>query len=275
MNHITIDAYQGNERRLDDIKSINAVLNEIVRSLHLTAVMPPFLLPYYYAKESEDDGISAFIILEGGHITLHTFPKRGCMFVDLLYDGYYNEDKLVEILKSHFLCMELQTLRTERRYLDTTIGEERIWSGGLSVRDFGPHTIAKIENVDVTFEEIFDMLDEIPRDIGMLPICRPYVIKSHSQNPTYISGVVLIAQSHIAFHYSITEKTLYCDAFSCSFYKSENFVEYLRNRYGEFINMTLIRGSKHESKINSRETKVKQLGEWLDNYSKSRKNNGL
>lgn len=275
MNHITIDAYQGNERRLDDIKSINAVLNEIVTALHLTAVMPPFLLPYYYAKESEDDGISAFTILEGGHITLHTFPKRGCIFVDLLYDGYYNEDRLVDIIKAHFLCTELQTLRTERRYLDTTIGEERIWRGGSSGKDFGPHTIAKIENVDVTFEEIFDMLDEIPCKIGMLPICRPYVIKSHKCNPSYISGVVLIAQSHIAFHYSTREKTLYCDAFSCSFYKSENFVDYLRNRYGEFINLTLIRGSKHEKKIKSRTTKVKQHSKWLDNYSKTGDNNGL
>lgn len=271
MNHITIDAYQGNERRLDDIKSINAVLNEIATVLHLTTVMPPFLLPYYYAKDSEDDGISAFTILEGGHITLHTFPKRGCIFVDLLYDGYYNEDKLVDIIKTHFLCAELQTLRTERRYLDTTIGEDRIWKGGPFGRDFGPHTIAKIEGVDVTFEEIFDMLDEIPRKIGMLPICRPYVIKSHSQNPTYISGVVLIAQSHIAFHYSLSEKTLYCDAFSCSFYKSESFVDYLHNRYGDFINMTLIRGSKHERKIINRETKARQLSEWQDNCSKTRK----
>lgn len=272
MNHITIDAYQGNERRLDDIKSINAVLGEIVRTLNLTAVMPPFLLPYYYAKESEDDGISAFVMLEGGHVTMHTFPKRGCIFVDLLYDGYYNEDKLIDIIKSHFLCTELQTLRTERRYLDTTISKERIWKGGATaVRDFGPHTLAKIENVDITFEEIFDMLDELPRKIGMLPICRPYVIKSHKANPTYISGIVLIAQSHIAFHYGIAEKTLYCDAFSCSFYKSENFVNYLKDKYGEFINMTLIRGSKHERKINSRETKVRQLSEWLDNYSNARK----
>lgn len=269
MNHIMIDAYQGNERRLDDIKSINSIFNDIVSTLHLTAVMPPFLLPYYYAKDSEDDGISAFIMLEGGHVTLHTFPKLGCLFVDLLYDGYYDEDKLCKIIQSNFLCTELQSLRTERRYLDTTIAEQHIWKGG-SAADFGPHTIAKIENVDVSFEQVFDMLDAIPREIGMLPICRPYVIKSHSDNPTYISGVVLIAQSHIAFHYSVAERTLYCDAFSCSFYKSENFVDYLKKRFGDFISMTLIRGSKHERKIISRETKVKQLSEWLNNYSKTR-----
>lgn len=277
MNHIMIDAYQGNESHLDDIKSVNAALNEMVLALHLTAVMPPFLLPYYYAKDSDDDGISAFTILEGGHITIHTFPKRRCLFADILYDGYYDEDKLKGILKTAFRCVPVSdnVIRTERRFLDTTIDEDRVWNGGSSGRDFGPHTIAKIEDVDVTFEEIYDMLDSIPREIGMLPISRPCVIKSHLENPTYISGVVLIAQSHIAFHYSIEDRTLYCDAFSCSFYKSENFVEYLRRRYGELTHMTIIRGSKHEQKIDSRESKSKQLSVWLENYSRKRTNNGL
>ena len=250
MIHVMIDAYNGDERRLDDIMSINTVLNEIVSSLHLNAVMPPFLVPYYYAKNSEDNGVSAFIILEGGHITVHTFPRRGCMFVDLVYDRRYDENKLVEILKSYFACVDIQTLRTERRYPDNVLDCEHICKRGVSDVDFGPHTIAKIENVDITFEEIFDFLDEIPEAIGMSPICRPYVIKSHKSNPTYISGIVLIAQSHIAFHYNTAEKILYCDAFSCLFYKSGNFVNYLQSRYGEFMNTTLIRGTNHGKKIN-------------------------
>lgn len=270
MNHIMIDAYRGNESRLDDMKSVNAALNEIVLALHLKAVMPPFLLPYYYAKDSEDDGISAFTILEGGHITLHTFPKRGCIFADLLYDGYYDEVKLKGVLKTAFRCVPVpgDPIRTERRYLDTTIDAAHIWKGGPPGKDFGPHTIAKIEDIDITLEEIFDLLDNIPREIGMLPISRPYVVKSHLEDPSYLSGIVLIAQSHIAFHYSVRERILFCDAFSCSFYKSENFVEYLRHRYGDFMHMTIIRGSKHEQKIDSRETKVKQMSEWLWNFNK-------
>lgn len=268
MNHIMLDAYEGNERRLDDIKSLNAVLGEITLALHLVPVMPPFLLPYYYAKDSDDDGISAFVILEGGHITIHTFPKRGCVFVDLLYDGYYSEDMLIAIVKAAFSCKEVFSLRTERRYLDTTIDKSRIWNGEGVNCDFGPHTIAKIENVEVTFEEIFDLLDRIPHKIGMMAISRPYVIKSHLERSDYISGIILIAQSHIAFHYCIPEKTLYCDAFSCSFYKTENFVRLLKERFGDLISMTLIRGSKHQRRIKSREGKVQQLGEWMLNYTK-------
>lgn len=257
-----IDCYRASENRLDDIRTVHSVLNEIVGKLNLESVMPPFLCPYYYAKESEDDGISAFVILNGGHITIHTFPKRGCLFLDLLYDGYFDEFKLCSVLRRAFnyLPEDEKTLRTERRIFDVTIDEADLWNGNPLSKDFGPHIIARIEDVKVEFEKIFDMLDELPQSINMIPICRPYVLKTHS----FISGLVLIAQSHIAFHYDIAERTLFCDMFSCSFYKSSNFVDYLRKYFGDLQmhEMTLIRGSKHDKQIVNREYKVKLLGSW-------------
>ena len=151
-----------------------------------------------------------------------------------------------------------------RRFLDTTIDKDMILNGS-SVGDFGPHIIARIENADVNLEQAFDMLDELPQKINMVPISRPYVIKSNKDTPDYISGVVLIAQSHIAFHYSVEEKTLFCDAFSCSFYKSEQFVKYLQSKYKGVEHMTLIRGSKHDIMINSRHAKVKDMSRWAIN----------
>ena len=247
MIHLMLDAYGGSESRLDDLRVVNTVLNDLVSVLQIESVMPPFLLPYFYAKDSDDDGISAFVILHGGHITLHTFPRRGCVFADLLYDGNASEQKLIQVLKSHFSFVEEKTLRTERKFYDKTIDPTRIWTG-LGDGGFGPHTIAKVENVQTNIEQIFDMLDEMPQKINMQPISRPYVIKSRGKSPDYISGIVLIAQSHIAFHYCVSERTLFCDASSCSFYKSEQFVECLKTRFNSFEHMTLIRGSKPEKR---------------------------
>ena len=263
-----IDAYQASESRLDNLMAVDSALNEIVKVLNLKAVMPPFLLPFYYAKDAEDDGISAFVILQGGHITIHTFPRRRCLFVDLLYDGYYDENKLNSVLEKNFSCVIEKSIRTERRYYDSTIDESRIYQSGSDQKDFGPHTIAMVENVDITLEQIFDMLDSLPRTINMLPISRPYVLKSNLENPQYLSGVVLIAQSHIAFHYCIADRTLFCDAFSCSFYRIENFVSYLKEKFGDMVHMTIIRGSKHVDKIFNRENKVKEHGKWLNNSMK-------
>ena len=260
MNHIMIDGYRASENRLDDIKTVNSVLNEIVSVLNLNSVMPPFLLPYYYAKDSDDDGISAFVLLEGGHITIHTFPRRGCLFVDLLYDGYFDEDKLCSLLRRtfHYEADDEKTLRTERRFYNPTIEDAESING-----DFGPHIIARLEDVDVSFEKIYDMLDVLPQRTNMIPICRPYVLKTKN----YICGVVLIAQSHIAFHYSVEEKILFADLFSCSFYKSDNFSNFLRKQFNgiEINDKTLIRGSKHDKQISSRERKIKTLSSWQKN----------
>jgi S-adenosylmethionine decarboxylase len=108
------------------------------------------------------------------------------------------------------------------------------------------------------------MLDELPNKINMLPICRPYVLKANTdEGYSYISGIVLIAQSHIAFHYSITEKILFCDLFSCSFYKSDNFINYLIKKFNNVEHMTLIRGSKHELEITDNDIKRFQLSKCM------------
>lgn len=266
MNHIMIDCYGASETRLNDINEVNDLLSQIGMELKLPDVMPPFLLPYYYANEQLDVGISAFVLFDGGHMTVHTFPKRGCMFVDLLADGYFDAEKLKDSLNRHFHYSREQVIRTERRYLDTSIDEERIYSdSGNSGKDFGPHAIGRMENVDITFEQIYDLLDKMPEQINMQMICRPYVIKSSVSKPKYISGIVLIAQSHIAFHYDLELKTLYCDMFSCSFYKSEGFVKYLENLFGPFENMTIVRGSKHTDNVQRYESKVARLSKWKKN----------
>ena len=265
-----IDGYHANENRLDDINNVNSVLNEIVSALNLDAAMPPFLLPYYYAKQNDDDGISAFVLLNGGHITIHTFPRRGCLFVDLLYDGYFDGDKLCTILRRTFNygADDEKMLRTERRFYDTNIDPKKVWDGNVSNADFGPHVIARLEDVEVGFEQIFDMLDVLPQRTNMIAICRPYTLKTKD----YICGMVLIAQSHIAFHYCVAEKTLFCDLFSCSFYKSDNFAAFLREKFGEIElnNMTLIRGSKHDWQISSSESTIKSLGSWQKDVANRR-----
>jgi S-adenosylmethionine/arginine decarboxylase-like enzyme len=188
------------------------------------------------------------------------------MFVDLLYDGYFDLKKLETTLERYFLCVEQRSIRTERRFLDTSIAKDKIYDGNANNPDFGPHIIARIEEpTGVTLERLYDILDEMPSKINMNPICRPYVLKSSITNPRYLSGIVLIAQSHIAFHYDCVDKTLFCDLFSCSFYKIEQFEEYLKGCFGEFESMTIIRGSKHEHNIKNKEIKRRELSSWLEN----------
>ena len=99
MKHTMLDCYGSVESKLDDVKYINNLLNHIAYELNMICVAPPFLLPYYYGVDPEDIGISAFLFLKGGHITIHTFPLRECYFVDMVYDSDYDTNKAYQLFK--------------------------------------------------------------------------------------------------------------------------------------------------------------------------------
>lgn len=41
--------------------------------------------------------------------------------------------------------------------------------------------------------------------------CRPYVIYDRKENPSYISGILVVAQNHIAVHYDFHAKQALID----------------------------------------------------------------
>ena len=69
---------------------VQEMLEEIPCHLGLEPAMPPFLLPYYNGVVAEDCGISAFVVLRGGHFTLHTFSFREAYFADIVFPAEFD-----------------------------------------------------------------------------------------------------------------------------------------------------------------------------------------
>jgi S-adenosylmethionine/arginine decarboxylase-like enzyme len=227
-------------------------------------IMPPFLIPFYYCEDSEDVGISAFCFCaEGSHITIHTFPYRSCYFVDVLTNSFFGEDRLTEMIRNQIYAANITTNVVDRRIDDDEEGEE------IDTRyDFGPHYTVTVNDLDVKFEDIFRWLDTIAPKINMQAIARPYVVYDKTENPKYISGALVVAQSHIAFHYSIEERTANLDIFSCSFLESGAVEDIIHQTFGYDTKINLCaRGSKHhlECQRHSREARIKKCRAWRDN----------
>ncbi len=245
MKHVMLDCYGSTQTLLDDIRYINKIVNEIPYVLKLTPVAPPSLVPYYYGKVKEDDGISSFVFLEGGHITIHTFPFRQCYFVDI-----FSEDFDTEVLKNYLL---------EKLPYNETISTLEIRDRDINVfntlpydpkEDFGPHVMAELSYENrITMENMFDFLEKLVYEIGMTPITRPFVIKSTVNKTHYLSGIILIAQSHIALHYDYDDKLIYFDIFSCSSFDF-SMVTNVLSTLGKVTSYEVVaRGTKHYSKI--------------------------
>ena len=64
---------------------------------------------------------------------------------------------------------------------------------------------------------IFDLLDTLPERIGMTKIAPPYVFRYSGVKPEDwgVTGVVIIAESHISIHTFAEHKRFHLDVFSC------------------------------------------------------------
>lgn len=259
MKHSTFDCYGVNKYLLDDVKLINELLPSLAFRLGLKPIAPTTLIPYYYGKIKEDIGISAHILLSCGHITIHTFPLRMCYFLDVFSINDFDENILKDFLMLSLpfdstLSIFNTSLRKENTFQMLPYDKEN---------DFGPHLMMQINSNEVfDMEKIYNFLEHLAYDINMEPITRAFVLKDKIDNEKYLSGIIVIAESHISFHYEINSQKIYFDVFSCKPFDYNNVSELL-SKIGEVKSNVLIpRGSKHYSKINENSHEHEAFSMW-------------
>jgi len=88
-------------------------------------------------------------------------------------------------------------------------------------RSYGPHLTVDAygcpRDALADLGAAFDFLDQLPEVIGMEKITKPYVFRHKSPpDPDWgITGVVIIATSHISIHSYPERGIIFMDAFSC------------------------------------------------------------
>ena len=268
MNHFVMDAFKGYRSRLDDILLVQEILEELPAKLGLKTVMPPFILPYYNGVVPEDCGITAFVFLAGGHFTIHTFSFREAYFVDLVTPQTIDPKRLEQLLKSAFPAERVTSYLLERERKETYPKKIEI----NEAQDFGPHLFLDFKNYNgpKTMDDLFELFDTMPFNIGMTPIIRPYAMKNVIDGEKVTSIITVIAESHISLHYFEESKRAYLDLFSCRFFDTDDVIPKLKEMFGsEVVNETLIaRGSKYQKYKNDNITQSLYSRAWIDNVYK-------
>ena len=87
--------------------------------------------------------------------------------------------------------------------------------------DFGQHLTLDLSGCDKEllsdYDLIFNLLNELPKKIGMTKITQPYVFPYAGLVPEDkgITGVVIIAESHMSVHTFQEKGFVFIDVFSC------------------------------------------------------------
>lgn len=79
---------------------------------------------------------------------------------------------------------------------------------------------------------IYELLDAFPAEIGMQKIAPPYVFRYAGAKPEDwgISGLVLIAESHISIHTFVDRSLVNIDVFSCKAFDAKMATDKLESK---------------------------------------------
>jgi len=83
-------------------------------------------------------------------------------------------------------------------------------------------------------EHIYRVLDTIPNMLDMTKIIPPYVFPYCGKVPEDrgVTGVVIIAESHITIHTFVERGYMFCDIFSCIAFDPSDTVDYVVEQFG-------------------------------------------
>jgi S-adenosylmethionine decarboxylase len=99
--HLTLDGYGCSYERLTNLDAIYKFLDTCPDVIHMTKIMPPYVFKYH-GKVPEDWGVSGFVLIAESHISIHTFPERGYLSVDIFSCKDFDYQKAVAYVSDFF-----------------------------------------------------------------------------------------------------------------------------------------------------------------------------
>ncbi len=253
MTHLMFDGYGVKATiPLGDSNFINQTINLVLFDLKIKPISPAYLLPYDYGLIPLDEGLSSYIFLEGGHLTIHTFPLRGCYFVDLSTQHDIDAALFHKVLQRYWPSAN-QKSRLFRANRNGVNQSEQFDPKSV----FGPHVMATIQlKSPISLETTNRFLEGLIKDIGMTPITRAFGIYNQYSNPTFLSSIVMIAESHLSIHLNLKENVMYFDIFSCKMFDYAS-VQGLLGKMGHVKSWHVVaRGEKHDPRSTKRQAKT-------------------
>lgn len=89
--HLMLDGYGCDRAVLEDFDHLEALLADLVSELGLSATKPPYVFRYA-GKSAGDWGISGLVMLEGGRLSLHAFPEKAFLSLDLFCHAAFDAE---------------------------------------------------------------------------------------------------------------------------------------------------------------------------------------
>lgn len=111
--HLIVDGYGGPRSKLMDEDLIHSFLDRYPDVIGMTKIMPPQTYTYH-GKVPEDWGVSGFVLIAESHISIHTFPDKGYINLDIFSCKEFDPYGSLDDIKSSFSLSDLKVWTLER-----------------------------------------------------------------------------------------------------------------------------------------------------------------
>ena len=99
--HLVIDGYGGDSGLLGDADLTRNFLDGHPCQIGMTKIAPAQVYSYR-GKKPADWGVSGFVLIAESHITVHTFPDRGYVNVDIFSCKEFSASASIDIVRRKF-----------------------------------------------------------------------------------------------------------------------------------------------------------------------------
>ena len=111
--HLAVDGYRADPEKLKDTNLVYHFLDEYPDAIGMTKIVPPQVYTYH-GKTPEDWGISGFVIIAESHISVHTFPDRRYINIDIFSCKDFDATSSLEVVKRTFGLPEVKVWTLDR-----------------------------------------------------------------------------------------------------------------------------------------------------------------
>ena len=111
--HLIIDGYGGDVNKMWDQELVRNFLIDYPATLGMTRITEPKVLEYNGPQE-DDAGVSGFVIIAESHISIHTFPLRNYVNIDIFSCKSFDNYLALDDAKQLFSLSEVKTWLLDR-----------------------------------------------------------------------------------------------------------------------------------------------------------------
>ncbi|MDL1969890.1 MAG: adenosylmethionine decarboxylase [Candidatus Desulfofervidaceae bacterium] len=111
--HLMLDGYGCNKDKLMDIELLYNFLDAYPDEMEMTKVMPPYVFRCE-GKKPEDWGYSGFVIIAESHISIHTFPEKNYLSLDIFSCKTFDAQKAIDYVVKLFEIKEKEIKLIDR-----------------------------------------------------------------------------------------------------------------------------------------------------------------